>query len=240
MLLMSEQPTRRPTLAVENEGTRLWHKKDDRWWIPKASTHFLLKSPLITESAQANVMARLYVDLVVDSLTEYSYDADLAGLSYDLHAQLGNFVLSVDGYNDKLPVLHKVVLDRLTNLTIDNKRFELIKEQLQRGLENFKLGNPYQHASYHLSHLTVKDMYTPEEQLSALPNITAESLRAWVPKVFARSHVEGLVYGNIVKNDAVKLLKDTEGMLNAKPLTMEERLSARCLVPPTGRHKSFN
>ena len=77
-------------------------------------------------------MARLYVDLVVDSLTEYSYDADLACLSYDLHAQLGNFVLAVDGYNDKLPVLHKVVMERFTKLTIDPMRFELIKEQVSR------------------------------------------------------------------------------------------------------------
>ena len=79
-------------------------------------------------------------------------------------------------------------------------------------------------------------MFTPEEQLAAVANITAEDLKAWVPKVFARSHVEGLVHGNIVKDDAVKLLKDTESMLGAKPLSMEERLSARCLVPPTGKH----
>lgn len=123
--------------------------------------------------------------------------------------------------------------------------------QLQRGLENFRLGNPYQHASFHLSHLTVKDMFSPEEQLESLHSkqmsdhersklrlflgVTVEDLQAWIPKIFVRSHIEGLVHGNIVKEDALALLENTKKTVNAEPLSLEERLSARCLIPPPGQ-----
>jgi len=79
-------------------------------------------------------------------------------------------------------------------------------------------------------------MFTPEEQLAAVADLTAEELQAWIPKVFERSHVEALVHGNIVKEDALSMLRDTEKMLNAKPLSLEERTTARCLIPPTGNY----
>lgn len=74
---------------------------------------------------------RLYTDLVRDALTEYSYDADLAGLSYDVSNTAEGIHISVGGYNDKLTVLLKVVLDKLKTLTVNPERFEVLKEQVR-------------------------------------------------------------------------------------------------------------
>lgn len=70
------------------------------------------------------------MDLVKDSLTEYSYDADLAGLFYNF-ANYGEGVqISVSGYNDKLPVLLKVVLEKIKGLVVNHERFAVLKEQV--------------------------------------------------------------------------------------------------------------
>ena len=70
-------------------------------------------------------MTRLYVDLVKDSLTEFSYDASLAGLQYDLGSTILGLSMTLSGYNDKLHVLKKA-----RNLDVREDRLAVIKENV--------------------------------------------------------------------------------------------------------------
>lgn len=72
----------------------------------------------------------LLADLVNDSLTEYTYDADLAGLSYNLGAHNLGVVISLKGYNDKLPELARRIVEALGNLQIRHDRLEVMKENV--------------------------------------------------------------------------------------------------------------
>jgi insulysin len=68
---------------------------------------------------------------VNDSLTEYAYDADLAGLSYNLSlSSLGVFIV-LSGYNDKLHVLLQHILKKVKTLQVEPDRLEVIKEQVR-------------------------------------------------------------------------------------------------------------
>lgn len=80
----------------------------------------------------------MFVDLVRDSLTEYAYDADLAGLNYDLGAYQLGLYFSVSGYNDKLGVLAKDVLKTVKNLKVDPNRLAVMKEQVSSRLSCLK------------------------------------------------------------------------------------------------------
>jgi len=46
--------------------------------------------------------------------------------------------LSVKGYSDKLPILLKKLVDKLTSFTIDPQRFKILKESYVRALQNFR------------------------------------------------------------------------------------------------------
>lgn len=95
----------------------------------------------------------MFVYLLKDTLNEYSYAAQLAGLSYSIANMKNKIIVSVknvakmlsneilikllrftilqigvSGYNEKLPVLLRKVVDKLVNFEIDAKRFEIIKE----------------------------------------------------------------------------------------------------------------
>ena len=67
---------------------------------------------------------------MTDALTEYSYEADLAGLTYNFASTVTGLHMSVTGYNDKLPVLAKVILEKATTLRVDPERLAVIKEQV--------------------------------------------------------------------------------------------------------------
>jgi insulysin len=125
------QPAKRPLSLRNTPVSRLWHKKDDRWWVPRAGAFFLMRSPLIDDTPLHAVQSRLFTELIRDSLVEYSYDADLAGLSYTFDSQADGILLTIDGYDDKLEVLSKVVFDTIKTLKVDKKRFDIIVDQVR-------------------------------------------------------------------------------------------------------------
>jgi len=39
-----KEPAKRPLNLKNTQTSRLWYKKDDRWWVPRAATFFLFRS----------------------------------------------------------------------------------------------------------------------------------------------------------------------------------------------------
>ena len=89
--------------------------------------------PVIDATALSSIQTRLFTELVRDSLQEYAYDAELAGMSFSFDQQADGILLSLDGYNDKLGVLVNVITSRMRDYQVDEKRFHLIHDQV-RGL----------------------------------------------------------------------------------------------------------
>ena len=194
----------------------------------------------------------------MDAMAEYSYDADLAGLSYKLDAQADGIIMIIDGYNDKLAVLAKVVLEKMATLEIDPQRFEMFKDAQKRQHSNFDLAAPSQLAAYYTSYLMQHKVNTPKEKLAVLDGemgspsyaccskparrliahipssaeITPESLKAYIPKLLEKVHIEGLVHGNMLKDDAIKIAKLAETTFKSAPLSAAERVSPLSLIIP--------
>ena len=128
--------------------TTLWHKKDDQFWVPKARVIVEMRTPVAIESPIASVLTkyvdnmilvlalpaeyqyRLYAALVTDALNEYSYDADLAGLTYVFEASSLGFFVTITGYNDKLHVLLRDVLVKAKDLEVRADRLDVMIEKV--------------------------------------------------------------------------------------------------------------
>ncbi|RKL16706.1 hypothetical protein BFJ70_g14915 [Fusarium oxysporum] len=78
---MDEQALNPRVIRNDSIARTRW-KKDDIFWVSRANVIVSLKTPLFYASAENNVKARLFSDLVRDALEMYSYDAELAGLQY--------------------------------------------------------------------------------------------------------------------------------------------------------------
>lgn len=167
--------------------------------IPSHHVSRTENSPIIDSSALNSVCVRLYLDLVMDAMSEYSYDADLAGLSYKLDTQADGIIMHIDGYNDKLYVLTKVVLEKMLDLKVNPQRFEIIKDQNRRKFENFNLAAPSALTTYWMTYLIQNKIQPPQAKLEALETVTPERLQAFIPELLSRMHVEGLVHGNVLK-----------------------------------------
>ena len=67
-----DKPATKPTLLKDTSLSRLWHKKDDVWWIPKAHVYLNLKSPNILKSVKSSVCTRILIELLLEEMNEYA------------------------------------------------------------------------------------------------------------------------------------------------------------------------
>jgi len=85
------------------------------------------------------MLTQLFTTLVEESLSKYSYDASLAGLSFTVGSESEGVSLMISGYTEKLSVLLEVVLNRMLNFEIDDKLFDLMHDRLTRAYSNVKM-----------------------------------------------------------------------------------------------------
>lgn len=64
-------------------------------------------------------------------MTEFSYDADLAGLSYNLVPHTTGFLVAMHGYNDRMLVLAEEIQKRIKTMKIKPERLAVIKESVR-------------------------------------------------------------------------------------------------------------
>ncbi|RIA87179.1 Metalloenzyme, LuxS/M16 peptidase-like protein [Glomus cerebriforme] len=228
-------PAKRPDIIKNTQISRLWYKKDDTFWVPKANICLMFKSPLAYTTPIHHVKTELYTELVKDALNECLYNAEITGLGYDLYYQNQGLVLIVNGYNDKLSILLEKVVIKMKNLKIDPERFSLIKERIQRKYKNSLLNPPNQQTTYYLDYLTNEKIWTNEEKLEALENIKYEDIEIFYPELLSHLFIESLIHGNILKDDAIKISQKVEEILQPKALITSQLIGLRSVLIPKGK-----
>ncbi|TRY55891.1 hypothetical protein DNTS_029134 [Danionella cerebrum] len=159
--LEKDSPTA-PTLIKDTAMSKVWFKQDDKFFLPKACLNFEFFSPFAYVDPLHCNMAYLYLELLKDSLNEYAYAAELAGLNYDLQN-------------------------------------------------------------------TVYGMYV---------NVTLPRLKAFIPQLLSRLHIETLLHGNITKESALEMMQMLEDTLiehaHTKPLLPSQLIRYREVQVPDG------
>uniref|UniRef100_A0A665U7H9 Insulin-degrading enzyme n=1 Tax=Echeneis naucrates TaxID=173247 RepID=A0A665U7H9_ECHNA len=234
---LEKDPPSVPTL-IKNGLSGVWFKQDDKFFLPKACLNFEFFSPFAYVDPLHCNMAYLYLELLKDSLNEYAYAAELAGLNYDLQNTVYGMYLSVKGYSDKQHILLKKIIEKMATFEIDEKRFDIIKEAYMRSLNNFRAEQPHQHAMYYLRLLMTEVAWTKDELREALDDVTLPRLKAFIPQLLSRLHIEALLHGNITKESALGMMQMVEDTLiehaHTKPLLPSQLIRYREVQVPDG------
>ncbi|KTG48023.1 hypothetical protein cypCar_00004166 [Cyprinus carpio] len=227
---LEKDPPSVPTLI--KRSTLRTEVSDRIYHLPSFHSPFAYVDPLHCN------MAYLYLELLKDSLNEYAYAAELAGLNYDLQNTVYGMYLSVKGYNDKQHILLKKIIEKMATFQIDEKRFDIIKEAYMRSLNNFRAEQPHQHAMYYLRLLMTEVAWTKDELRDALDDVTLPRLKAFIPQLLSRLHIETLLHGNITKQSALGMMQMLEDTLiehaHTKPLLPSQLIRYREVQVPDG------
>ncbi|EGC46859.1 a-pheromone processing metallopeptidase Ste23 [Histoplasma capsulatum var. duboisii H88] len=212
------QPAKRPTLIRNDDRVRAWFKKDDTFYVPKASVEIILRNPLAYATPGNNVLTKLACGLIRDDLQEYSYDAELGGLDYGLSPSVFGLEVSVSGYNDKMAVLLEKVLHSMRDFKVKPDRFKIVKQRMADGFSNSEYQQPYHQVGNVTRYLTAEKTWITEQLAAELEHIEPEDVAAFFPQLLRQTHIELLGHGNLYREDVLKMGNMVESAFHARPL----------------------
>jgi insulysin len=228
-----KSPVKTPGLIRNDELMRLWWKKDDTFWVPKANLTIRLRNSLIDITPANYVKATLFCLLVKDSLVEYSYDAEISGLAYSIQATSSGLDISVHGYNDKMSVLLEKVLTSIRELDIRSDRFEIEKERLAREYKNWSFKAPYFQIDELTSWLITEKWWIVPQYSEEVAHIQVDDVKSFSHQILQQAHVEIFAHGNLYKEDAKKMGDLVESILGPRSLPKSQwPLHRNVIIPP--------
>lgn len=229
-----EVPAKTPKLIRNDENVRIWWKKDDQFWVPKANVHIQLRTPITNITARVTLLSTLYRELVNDALVEYSYDADISGLVYEFNNMNSGVQIIVSGYNDKLHVLLEKVLSFVRNIEIKQDRFDIVRERTARALRNWDYGQPFHQVGTYSRLFQREKTVMYADILAELDGVTAQDVQEFYPQILAQCQIEVLAHGNIHKEEALKITDMVERTIKPKKLPIDQLSCKRNLIWPEG------
>lgn len=190
-----------------------WHLQDATFRLPRTYVFAQLRPPVAGASPGATPRSRLLSSLLVsclhDVLAVTTYDADVAGLHYDVaaHPDAGGFELSVAGYSHKAPVLLRRVAGALADFdgamgcgdgdgNGDGAAFRAVfarrLDALRRGLANNSKAQPYVRARQLAAAYLMRGYVPPEVVLAELEaGVSPGELRAYARGVVSAGSGSG-------------------------------------------------
>jgi len=184
------------------------YRQDDIFRQPKAYVKIVIRSPYVMESAETMLKADMWCDCLKEELNVYSYDADVAGLSYNLTTSQGSIVLVLSGFNDKLGVLLNTVVEKMRSFTtIPESIFGLVADGYLDQLKNVCTHSaPYSQVSHRFADLADRGSNFPfDVQYEVFQKLKREDFDGMPAKLFDACHVEILALGNTTPADAKSL-----------------------------------
>ncbi|CAG9789778.1 unnamed protein product [Diatraea saccharalis] len=218
-----------PAIIKDSPLMRLWFKRDNEFFLPKAVITLDLVSPLAYSDPLSCNLTSVWVLLLRDGLQQFAYAAELAGLRWSLGNAKYGLSITIDGYDDKQNVLLEKIVDHLVNFKCDPQRFQIMKENHIRAIKNFEAEQPYQHAVYQQALCLSDVVWTRCQLMDAAETMTPEMLDEYASRMIRRVHIEGLMYGNITRERAMRIADTIENKLpkNATPLLAQQLLLHR-------------
>ncbi|XP_051155398.1 insulin-degrading enzyme-like [Leptopilina boulardi] len=194
-----------PKIIQDTRFMRVWFKQDDEFFLPEAYMTFNFVSPFAYINPINFNNNCMFVKLLQDSLKDYAKCADLIGLKFILSATSYGINFKIEGYDHKQDVLIEKIMDKMINFKINEKNFENMKEKYMIDLENLDAYPPFRQAKYYCSVLLTEKAWDKNDLLGAYTQLTVESARDYMQLFFSNIHVESLIYGNITKDEALKI-----------------------------------
>ncbi|MET2900563.1 insulinase family protein [Vibrio rotiferianus] len=223
-----------PELVEDLEGFRLWHLQDDEFRVPKGVVYVAIDSSHAVASPKNIVKTRLCVEMFLDSLAQETYQAEIAGMGYNMYAHQGGVTLTLSGFSQKLPQLLEMILHRFAAREFSPARFETIKQQLLRNWRNSSQDRPISQLFNALTGLLQPNNPPFATLVEALEEIEVDELSVFVESILAELHVEMFVYGDWQRQQAHNMATTLKDALRVKEQRYEEALRPLVMLGENG------
>ncbi|WP_261833499.1 insulinase family protein [Vibrio ishigakensis] len=213
-----------PELIEELPGFRLWHLQEPKFRVPKGSLYIAIDSPCSVENPKSIVTLRLCVEMFMETMSRLSYQAEIAGMGYNMYAHQGGITLTLNGFSEKQPQLLRMILDKFATRNFDPERFEIIKAQMLRKLNNASKDRPLSQLFNNMAGLLQPNNPPARVLLEALEQVTVDELPKFVEQFLGKLYVEMFVYGDWTRDAAENVASELKDALRVENQEYKESL----------------
>ncbi|MCB1067242.1 MAG: insulinase family protein [Simkania sp.] len=222
-----------PSLLVDDEFGKVYFWEDGHYLVPEVSWIFSFKSPRIDRSAHQIALINLFEKCVSDHMIATSYYTSAASLSSHVGDNDYKFVLYINGFSEKAPVLLEQVIEGIKTCTWTKEEFELQRSLLVTEYENFRKASPLTQAVALLENVLFDIYPRKEKELEALCSLSYEDFLNFKAKFLQHAYAEVLLAGNMTQEDAYKTWNTVQNKLHYLPYARNEHLERSFLVLPS-------
>jgi insulysin len=225
-----------PTKIEICSGLAVWYKQDTTFKVPKGYIYLGIDSPYSIESVETIAMTRLFVDLYTNTVIEENYDAELAGIHYNLYAHQGGLTLQLSGISENQPRLLDKLLYRLTHHDSSEDNFSLFKQQLLKHWQNSDKSKSISQLFSTLSSLMQPNNPNADELSAALTKVTFSQYQKFCQKLFKQITLEVLIHGNWLIEHATDIVTNIK---QAFANNYSNKYSVQCPVVDITNNKTL-
>jgi insulysin len=190
-------------LSADGGRLELWSLPDTSFGVPRAYTSLQLYSAAPrADGLRSLVRAALYEQVLEDSLEEFKYPLQRAGLQFSVDADDEGLSLSVSGYADRQDALLRDLAERVRDLEVDPDRFAVVRDSLVRRWRNLPLERPITLAGMATSEVFDPYDYDAAEAADLADQVSVEEVQAFADALLDGATATMLVHGNLTDEDA--------------------------------------
>lgn len=229
-----ESDSKLPQIIEELPGLRLWHLQETEFRVPKGLVFIAIDSPHAVSTPRTIVKTRLCVEMFLDALAKRTYQAEIAGMGYNLYAHQGGVTLMLTGFSQKQAQLLEVIIERFSSREFSQTRFDSIKQQMLRNWRNTTKDRPASQLFNAMTGILQPNNPPYPVLIEALESIEVDELPTFVDAMLAELHVEMFVYGDWTRSAALELSDNLKTALRVKNQQYEESLRPLVMLGDSG------
>ena len=236
-----EAPASAPVKVLDTDTVQAYHVMDCSFGVPKAACHLQLSNFAVERSARTAVCLRMILEMVQEVTNEEAYDAEEAGLIFDITNSSSSspccgLRLSFKGYDDKMALLIKNVISCIANFNIEGHMafFEMLKEKTIVDYRNRRFQQAYIHAITSNNAFQEKPFWSNEERLHELESLQAHEVQTFLGEFLSSLLIESMIVGNMTAEEAGDMMRTALAPLSAAKLAPENVPSLKTTKVPEG------
>lgn len=197
-----------PQMLIDEAIGRIYFASNAYYGTPTVYWTLEIRTPQIMQgNTPSCVLGDLYTKALTESLKEISYNAKLGGLEVTIKTSDFGINIVIDGYAEKAGLLWQEIVKAMTQLQITEEQFEAYKDSLAKEYQNFSKEQPYIQAIEYFRKCIYRDYSTNAQKALAISKITLDRFNTFLDKLFQKTYLQGMLYGQITEDQAKELWK---------------------------------
>ncbi|RLQ23882.1 peptidase M16 [Seongchinamella sediminis] len=204
-----------PQRVLQEGRKQIWFLQDEEFRLPRGATYINFRSPLVSQNPRQTALAVLYTALLKDRVNEFTYPALLAGLNFNLYKHAQGISLRVSGYSDKQDVLLDKLLPVMASPDFDPQRFENMRKDMIRSLENAVAKRPSSQVMDDLRESLLYGEWGEQALIEELHKLSVDDVHDYAQDYWNSASAEALIYGNYTRKAVPALAARLDRILPA-------------------------